>query len=63
MTCVQLRGENADLRLTVQSLEKERDFYFSKLREIEIMLQVRQKYCASWSTCIYANKVLLRVRG
>ena len=28
-----------DLRLTVQGLEKERDFYFGKLREIEVMCQ------------------------
>ena len=28
-----------DMRLTVQGLEKERDFYFGKLREIEVMCQ------------------------
>ena len=28
-----------EMRLTVQGLEKERDFYFSKLRDIEMMCQ------------------------
>ena len=28
-----------EMRLTVQGLEKERDFYFGKLREIEMMCQ------------------------
>uniref|UniRef100_M4B8M7 Calponin-homology (CH) domain-containing protein n=1 Tax=Hyaloperonospora arabidopsidis (strain Emoy2) TaxID=559515 RepID=M4B8M7_HYAAE len=34
-----LMKESGELRAMVESLEKERDFYFHKLREVEIMLQ------------------------
>ncbi|KAL9114828.1 MAG: hypothetical protein Q9227_001071 [Pyrenula ochraceoflavens] len=34
-----LREENAAMKTTVEGLEKERDFYFSKLRDIELLLQ------------------------
>lgn len=34
-----LQQENAALKDTVQGLERERDFYFSKLRDIEILVQ------------------------
>ena len=33
------KEEVIDLRITVDGLERERDFYFGKLRDIEIMLQ------------------------
>lgn len=34
-----LREENSVLKETVASLERERDFYFSKLRDIELLIQ------------------------
>lgn len=34
-----LKKKNADMKLEMDGLEKERDFYFNKLRDIEIMLQ------------------------
>ena len=34
-----LQQENATLKETVSGLERERDFYFSKLRDIELLIQ------------------------
>lgn len=36
---VALQQENTTLKETVQGLERERDFYFSKLRDIELLVQ------------------------
>jgi len=34
-----LKTGNADLKIQVDGLERERDFYFGKLREVEVLLQ------------------------
>nr|KAF6429845.1 microtubule associated protein RP/EB family member 3 [Molossus molossus] len=36
---LELNQQLLDLKLTVDGLEKERDFYFSKLRDIELICQ------------------------
>lgn len=33
----------AELKLMIDSLEKERDFYFGKLREVEVLAQNTEK--------------------
>lgn len=34
-----MKAQVTELKVTVDGLEKERDFYFGKLREIEILVQ------------------------
>lgn len=38
-----LKRKNAELELTLDNIENERDFYFDKLRGIEVMLQVHDE--------------------
>ena len=38
----ELASELAELKLTSDTLEKERDFYFGKLRDIEVLLQAQK---------------------
>lgn len=37
-----LQAEISDLKMNMDTLEKERDFYFAKLRDIELLLQANQ---------------------
>lgn len=37
-----LQGKIGDLNLTIEELEKNRDFYFSKLRDIEVLCQEKE---------------------
>jgi len=39
----ELTSRNAELELTVAGIEKERDFYFEKLRDVEVLLQVHEE--------------------
>jgi len=39
----ELTSRNAELELTISEIEKERDFYFEKLRDVEVLLQVHQE--------------------
>ena len=36
---VALQAELSEMKLNMDTLEKERDFYFGKLRDIEMLLQ------------------------
>ena len=38
----ELNAQVLEKNLTIEGLEKERDFYFGKLRNVELMLQVQQ---------------------
>jgi len=43
MQNAQLKRKNAENELILENIEKERDFYFDKLRGIEVMLQVHEE--------------------
>ncbi|KAL5544443.1 hypothetical protein UlMin_008227 [Ulmus minor] len=51
-----LSGEVMDLKLSVDLLEKERDFYFAKLRDIEILCQTPE--CATLPMAVAIKKIL-----
>lgn len=36
----------AEMKATLESMEKERDFYFSKLRELEVLIQTHDESCS-----------------
>ncbi|KYO27145.1 microtubule-associated protein RP/EB family member 3 isoform A [Alligator mississippiensis] len=58
---LELNQQLMDLKLTVDGLEKERDFYFSKLRDIELICQEHESenssVIAGIITILYATEV------
>lgn len=57
-----LQGEVTDLNTAIEGLEKERDFYFSKLRDIEVVCQEKEgddayaKFVADIIEILYATE-------
>jgi microtubule-associated protein, RP/EB family len=47
-----LTATHAELQVEMSGIEKERDFYFDKLRDIEMMLQGRSS-CCGLCLCLY----------
>lgn len=65
-----LQAEVSDMKLNMDTLEKERDFYFGKLRDIEMLLQANQSQSSSLTEnvlkILYASeeeKVLIEEDG
>ena len=40
----ELNAQLIESKLTIEGLEKERDFYFGKLRDIEVLCQVKYQF-------------------
>lgn len=53
-----------EMRVTVEGLEKERDFYFGKLRDIEVMCQEHEneEVVKNIMDILYATEVSLRAQ-
>jgi len=52
-----LNEEIEELKLNVDGLEKERNFYFGKLREIEILVQTQLEVYIY----VYANNIDIKI--
>jgi len=54
----ELSRKNSELELTINAVEKERDFYFEKLRGIEVMLQVHEEEGGNSNPSMLVERVL-----
>ena len=61
----ELNGQILEKNLTIEGLEKERDFYFGKLRDIELIAQEFEtaegngEFCQKVLGVLYATEVRL----
>lgn len=59
----ELNGQILEKNLTIEGLEKERDFYFAKLRDIEVLAQEHEtqegvsEFCNKVLGVLYATEV------
>lgn len=56
-----LTEQMSEMRVSVEALEKERDFYFGKLRDIEVIIAERLEDGSSESTA--DTDILKRIQG
>ncbi|KAG8927583.1 hypothetical protein FRC02_008045 [Tulasnella sp. 418] len=55
---IDLREQTSQLNINVENLEKERDFYFGKLREIEVLITTQLEVVPDDKTLLDIQKIL-----
>jgi RP/EB family microtubule-associated protein len=53
-----LQGQLNEMKMNMETLEKERDFYFGKLRDIEMLIQAKTEEGVANPTCDLILKIL-----